>query len=56
MRETHVALCDDDKCPWKHRGVDAEATHIAAEGHAASKRHTVTVYHEQRFTVRPSGA
>ena len=48
---THTALCALDSCPWKYRGVTAEATQLAAEQHTAASGHTTTVYEEHRTRV-----
>lgn len=48
---TQTAVCDDDACPWKHRGRTVGATHIAAEAHALKTGHTVNVYEECRTTI-----
>ena len=37
----HVALCERDDCPWKFRGVTAEATDEAARQHCVVAGHTV---------------
>lgn len=47
-----LALCCDDKCPWKHSGVTLIATQNAADDHVLESGHAVTVYREQYQTVR----
>lgn len=50
---THTALCRDDRCPWKHRGVTADATWKKAEGHAILTGHHVRVYSEAITELNP---
>jgi hypothetical protein len=44
----HLAICDDDRCPWKHRGVTALGTSMMANAHAEARRHAVSVYRDGR--------
>lgn len=48
-----LALCDDDHCPWKHRGVTLLATDEAAAEHARKRAHSVTIIMESKRTVAP---
>lgn len=49
--ERHYAICAKDDCPWKHRGVTAEATDEAARQHVVVTGHDVRCYEEQSWTV-----
>jgi hypothetical protein len=48
---TYTALCADDACPWKHRGVTCEATHVKAEAHVRGTGHSVVVYEETKTRI-----
>jgi hypothetical protein len=50
-RNTYTAICADDKCPWKYRGVGCQTTHIRAEEHALKTGHDVMVYEETRTVI-----
>jgi hypothetical protein len=48
----HIALCERDDCPWKHRGVTEEATNEAANRHANIAGHSVALYEDHHFVGR----
>jgi hypothetical protein len=48
---TPTAICDNDKCPWKYRGVALGMTEEKSEAHALETGHSVTIYLERRKTV-----
>jgi len=52
-QDMFLALCDDDKCPWKHRGVTGPVTNRRGQEHADESGHTVTIYFEHRWTLEP---
>jgi hypothetical protein len=40
----NLALCRDDRCPWKYRGATWLVTEQEAAEHAREQRHKVTLY------------
>lgn len=40
----HLALCDDDLCPWKHAGLTGDAAAGAAQRHVVDVGHEVTLF------------
>ncbi len=38
-----IAVCENDSCPWKHRGPTWPATYGAASEHAKETRHGVVI-------------
>lgn len=51
LSSTHTALCVDDKCPWKYRGITAAKTWMKAEGHTIQTAHRVKLYTETVTTM-----
>lgn len=49
--EFHFAICERDDCPWKFRGVTAEATDQAARDHCVVAGHDVTRREETQWRV-----
>lgn len=48
---SHLALCDDDACPWKHRDATNAIVEAAAEEHATETGHVVTIRDEHTRKV-----
>jgi hypothetical protein len=50
-REIHTALCVDDRCPWKYRGLTTAATTQAALAHYDETGHPSRIYYEASHVI-----
>lgn len=49
-----TAICANDDCPWKYRGIHETETVDAAEDHALASGHGVDVHRSDRRYVAPA--
>jgi hypothetical protein len=48
---SHLAICDDDACPWQHRGATNAIVEVAGQEHATETGHVVTIHDEHTRRV-----